>query len=460
MKAISDEMQCLQEEISLSQDQAEESIPARIAHLEEQIKKIDDYILKVQAFRHLAEKQITSKNLLTIEAPENYRVNLNRLRKWAMLIDPKEKKDPSEGDDPYAQKVYLVASCDELFLNRKREEFTKKIDKLKEQETSDLAVSIYQKNARIAQLKEEQKALISSAEFIDFLKCVEVENMKFWNEKTPELYLNTTSDEQIFAPGAYSAAFPIEKEYQDLVKGHLGKFYDETASRILLPVEISLEKEFVMTVSCAPSKDKSLDKGIQNAVLNIINNSTAGKQKIYVIDGVRFNTSSMGTLKQLEKTFALERIPRNQDQITEALEKIVSSFADIDEKLGDFDSVKSYNSAVEEAQKIALTTIVLYGWPNAYLGRNHELLKRIMTNYERYGVSFITVEYKKKEDLNVEVNSGLPEYATHNAIHVRMFPNDCTIELPDKKAQRFVWYSFNDSLSEAYVESLKEYTPK
>ena len=457
IKVISDEIQLHQMAIDSMQNDANKNIPARIEHLEEQIKKIDEYLLKVQAFRHLAEKHISSKNALTIEAPENYRVNLNRLRKWAMLIDPKEKTDPSESDDPYAQKVYLVATCDEFFLNKKKKDFTKKINELKENETSGIAADIHRLEDRIKELQEEQKTLLYSQEFIDFLKDVEAANMKFWNDKSPEIYLNTTSEEQIFAPGAYAVAFPIEKEYQGFVKSQLGKFYDEAGSRILLPVEISLEKEFVMTVSCAPSKDKSLDKGVQNLVLNIVNNSKAGMQKVYIIDGVRFNTSSMGSLRQMENTFALEKIPRNQEQLTETLEKIVATFADIDEKLGDYDSVKNYNSVVEEEKKIALTTVILYGWPNAYTARNHDLLKKIMTNYERYGISFVTIEYKKKEAVTEEVRSSLPEYATHNAIHVRVFPNDCTIELPDKKAQSFVWYVFNDTLSEKYVSTLKEY---
>ena len=456
IKEISDEKKRLQEEIQLKQTDEAENISVRIAHLEEQLKKIDEYVLKVQGFRHLAEKHITSKNILTIEAPENYRVNLNRLRKWAMMIDPKEKTNPSESDDPYAQKVYMVATCDEFFLNKKKKEFTKKIAELKECESVGIVADINQKRKRIDELKVELKDLYYSEEFINFLKDVEVANKKFWNEKSPETYLNTTTDNQFFAPGAYSVAFPIEKEYQGFIKNQLGKFYDEAGSRILLPVEISLEKEFVMTVSCAPSKDKSLDKGLQNMVLNIINNSSAGAQKIYVIDGVRFNTSSMGSLKQLEKTFAMEKIPRNEGQLTETLEKIISTFADIDEKLGDYDSVKSYNDSIEDDKKINLTTIILYGWPNAYTGRNQELLKRIMTNYERYGVSFVTVEYKKKEELTEELKSSLPEYATHNAVHVRVFPNDCTIEFPDKKSQKFVWYSFNDSLSDKFAQSLKE----
>ena len=45
-------------------------IPERIKNLEDQLKKIDEYQLKISGFIQLAEKHMTSKNLLSIEAPE------------------------------------------------------------------------------------------------------------------------------------------------------------------------------------------------------------------------------------------------------------------------------------------------------------------------------------------------------------------------------------------------------
>lgn len=458
IKAISDEIQQTKEKIATLQDESITSIPARITHLEEQLKKIDEYLLKVQAFRQLAEKHISSKNVLTIETPPNYRVNLNRLRKWAMMIDPKEKLDPSESDDPYAQKVYLVATCDEFFLKNKKKEFSDKIAALREQEASETATELSRLKKRLIDLEEDADKFANSGEFLGFLQEVVELNKNFWFEKAPATYVNAEKNVEMFSPGAFALTLPGMERHKECLKEQLGKFYDAEGGRILLPVEIPLDKEFVLTVSCAPSKDKSLDKGIQNIILNIVNNCSAGMQKVYVIDGVRFNASSLGTLRQMENTFAIERIPRNSEQLTDALEKIVSTFADVDEKIGDYDSVKAYNSGVADEQKIALTTVVLYGWPSAYTGRNRELLLKIMTNYERYGISFITVDYKKKEGLNEEVKSSLPEYATHNAIHVRVFPNDCTIELPDRKAQKFVWYVFNDSPSEEYISALKKFT--
>ena len=59
----------------------------------------------------MAEKHIESKNLLTITPRE---LNFNRMRNWAMMIDP------DETDDPYAQRIYIQAKCNEMFLDLKK----------------------------------------------------------------------------------------------------------------------------------------------------------------------------------------------------------------------------------------------------------------------------------------------------------------------------------------------------
>lgn len=454
VKSISEQIHTMEQQIVDLRNGKDSDVPARIANLEEQLVKIDEYVLAIKGIQELAKKNLESQNVLTIEAPPGYRVNINRLRKWAAMIDP------TSANDPYAQRVLAVAKCDERFLEQKREEFTAKLAQLKEKEDGGVINKICELEAKVCNLKEEMDVFAYSARVSQLAKDVVRANERFWFEKVPTHYANDASQSKSFAPGAYAESFPFEADNKEWFKSQFGKFYDPENSRVLLPAEISLDKEFVITISCAPTKDKSLDKGIQNLILNIIHNSVAGLQTVYVIDGVRFNTSSVGTLRQLENTFALGQIPRNQEQITAVLEKIVSSFADIDEILGDCDSVKLYNSTIEkdDSKKIPLTTVVLYGWPNAYEGRNKELLTKMMTNYERYGLSFVTVSYKKEEKVDEEAQNALPEYATHNAIHIRMFPNDTTIRMPEEEPKKFVWYVLNEALPKAYAESLKEHT--
>ena len=81
---------------------------------------------------------------------------------------------------------------------------------------------------------------------------------------------------------------------------------------------------------------------------------------MYVLDAVRFNSASMGSLRALESSCVMEQIPRNPDQLTATLEQIVSGFADTDEILELHDSVSEYNASVDPAKQIPLSTIIVF----------------------------------------------------------------------------------------------------
>ena len=123
----------------------------RIKNLEEALEKADDYLLRVRGFQELAKKNLESTNVLTIEAPPGYRVNLNRLRNWSMLIDP------TASNDPYAQRVFLVAKCDEFFLEQKKVEFAEKIENLKSSGEEQANAEARRLEQEISLLKEELK---------------------------------------------------------------------------------------------------------------------------------------------------------------------------------------------------------------------------------------------------------------------------------------------------------------
>ncbi|OUQ25831.1 hypothetical protein B5E77_10150 [Lachnoclostridium sp. An131] len=426
----------------------------RIERLSGQIEKIEEYLLKIRGFQELAKKNLSSQNVLTIEAPENYRVNLNRLRNWAMMIDP------ASGNDPYAQRVFVVAKCDECFLMKKKKEFTERIEKLREQQTSDAGIRMGSLEKELSELQSELDEYGKSEELREFLDEVKNANRQYWYKESPQEFLAQKETKDFISPGAYLARFDLHTDCQEFFKGRLEEFYDISGKRILLPVEIPADEEFVMTIQCAPTRDRYLDRGLQNLMLNLINSSAAGKQKIYVLDAVRYNASSLGSLKQLENSFALAQIPRNPELLTQALEDIVFSFADIDEKLGEYDSVREYNDAVSSSQPehaLPLTTLIVYGWPRAYTGKNRELLLRIMTNYERYGVSFIVVSYQKRGEEGKSEQYELPEYATHKAIDIQISASRTVICFADSQPLPFTWYVFNDDLSSGFVDSYRKH---
>lgn len=452
---VSKQLQALNDKITKEKNEIEQlsasfsgDSSVRIAKLEEQLVKIDEYLLKIKGFQELAKRNLDSQNVLTIEAPPGYRVNLNRLRNWAMMIDPQS------GNDPYAQRVFVVAKCDECFLNKKQVEFSERIAQLKAEQATGTSAEIEEHKRAIETYRAELNQYALSDAVAAFGRDVVAENQKFWHNAAPAAYTVKKEMPATIAPGAYAAPFAFESEQRRWLKTAMGDFYDADGGRVLLPVEISNTQEYVMTVTCTPSKRKKLDRALQNLVLTTVNENPVGTHKVYVLDAVRFNSASMGSLRALENSCVMEQIPRNPDQLTATLEQIVSGFADTDEILELHDSVSEYNASVDSAKQIPLSTIIVFGWPNSFAGRDRELLQRIMTNYERYGISLVVVTYQNNIKKSGSEKETMPEYAMQNAIQVVMTQSENTITLAGGPPQHFTWYSFNGELSSEYVDSL------
>lgn len=452
---VSKQLQALNDKITKEKNEIEQlsasfsgDSSVRIAKLEEQLVKIDEYLLKIKGFQELAKRNLDSQNVLTIEAPPGYRVNLNRLRNWAMMIDPQSS------NDPYAQRVFVVAKCDECFLNKKQVEFSERIAQLKADQVTGTNAEIEEHKRAIETYRSELNQYALSEEVAAFGRDVVAENQKFWHNTAPTAYVVKKEMPATIAPGAYAAPFAFESEQRRWLKTAMGDFYDADGGRVLLPVEISNTQEYVMTITCTPSKRKKLDRALQNLVLTTINENPVGTHKVYVLDAVRFNSASMGSLRALESSCVMEQIPRNPDQLTATLEQIVSGFADTDEILELHDSVSEYNASVDSAKQIPLSTIIVFGWPNSFAGRDRELLQRIMTNYERYGISLVVVTYQNNIKKSGSEKETMPEYAMQNAIQVVMTQSENTITLAGGPPQHFTWYSFNGELSSEYVDSL------
>ena len=450
------QIQSLCQEISLCEAKAAEinkssfeETAQRIAHLESVLEKIDEYLLKVRAFQELAKKNLSSLNILTIDAPPGYRVNLNRLRNWAMMIDP------SSSDDPYAQRVYVVAKCDECFLLQKQEEFSDTIARLRSNNTVGLKQEADKFLAAADTYRKQLKGYAMSEDVTELAKAVVKANDRFCHGADPAVFSNPAVSPEWIAPGAYSAPLPFEKPQREWLKNQFGHCLDADTGSILFPIELPMNKDFVITVTCSPSRRNILDSGIRNFIFNLIDQSPAGSQKVYLLDALRYNATALGGLKLLENTFAMAAVPRNPEQLTGILEKLLSDFSDVDDIIGTCDSVRDYNRNVEKENRLPLSTLVIYGWPNSYDGEERDLLLRIMTNYERYGVSFVIVTYSNQELKQIYDRPSLPEYAFYNAIHISMVTKNATITFPESKPETFQWYLFDGNITNSYAESLK-----
>jgi len=453
INVINKEIADKKNEIEAITGRRNEELPNRIANLEEQLKKIDEYHLKIDGFRLLAEKNLTSRNALTIEAPPGYRVNLNRLRTWAMMIDP------SSENDPYAQRVYLVAKCDLFFLDQKKEEFQARLAELKADLDNGSVDEMKKLEKEIEQLHTKMSVFILSEEFSEFADKVKRENEKNVYLVPPERYVSNQNDPDSWTIGCAGHPLDAGEEGNKKIKSRLGLYYDEKKKEIFLPLQaLSTEREFAITVSCVPARRRlnDMDAGIRALLLNIIDKGKTGARKVYVIDGERQNSLLVGSLKAIEDSAFLHAVPRNSEIILSTLEQLVASFSDIDDVLDNYDTVIEYNNAPENDHKIQRSVVVLVGYPDAFEEESRKYIKKILSNYERYGISFVAVKISA-ETKEKGAGFGISEYAGEDVVSIKMLTNSSTVKVGNDKESEFLWYTFKQSLSHEYVSFIKGY---
>lgn len=453
VSSINAEIKRAEEQKEIIKKNFAEEVVQRIEKLDESLKKIDVYLDKIQAFQILAEKNLDSKNVLTIIAPPGYKVSLDRLHNWAQMIDP------NSPNDPFAQRVYSVAKCDEMFLKEKKKEFTERKALLEQQKDDGADEEVKSLELRIEQLKAELKSYALSAEVAELTEAVIKANRAYNFTVAPTEYVpKEIIPEKIF-PGAYLAPLPFSKDQRIQLHNMMGDGYDPESGLLSVPVDLDNSTEYIMNIMCSPKESirEKLYGALQNLIMSSIDNNPAGTRKVYFFDAARFMPiTSLGPLKKLVDIvpYVMPAVPTSLEELTGALESIVSGFADTDEILSGFDSVAAYNSSLEDTSKrLPMSTLILLGWPSSYEGRNLDLIQRIMNSYERYGISIITVAYKSSDDGKDDPK--MPEFAYQSAITVRMFNNRSTIQFPGGNEQYFKWYQFSDELSDTYALSLK-----
>ena len=431
-----------------------EEIPARIENLKNQLKKIDEYQEKIDAAKQIAEKHITSKNLPTIEAPEGYRVNLNRLKNWVSYIDPLSE------DDSYAQRVFMVATCDTVFLQQKKVEFEKRLEELENDYKKGAPDEIKELESKITSSTAELHEYLKGDEFGHFVQEVISQNESYEYKETPRDYQPTEKTGEFWVPGAVAFPLNTDSDGRKIIKSFLGEFYDEKNGEVYIPLQcIPRQDEFAMTVTCVPNRHYlgEMDAGLRNLILRMIDESEESSRRIYVFDAIRFNSSIVGSLKDLEDTFIMPSVPRNVETMTESLEKLVSSFSDIDDVLENYDSVYEYNQSVEAKKRIPRSLVIIVGWPKAFDNTQKKYIERIISNYERYGISFIAVkiETTRKKKADEEDNWGLSDYIGEKLVNISITAKNTNITIGDSKEQHFKWYKFKYILDSGYINTVK-----
>ena len=421
-------------------------IRARIENLEAQLADIEKYSRVIERYRVIAEKNLTSKNLLTITPRE---LNFVRLKEWASMIDPEYV------DDPYAQRVYVQCRCNELLLQNKREEFTHTLEQLQQitgpDETAQRALLERKKAAQ----RERCRKLLESEAFAQFAQAVgqaHKADAEPWLKLETEAAARTT-----LSIGAYGEPLPLPEELRSAAKDALGRFYDAKTSSVWLPVELSLEQENLLRINCSAGRDKKLYGGLRQLICSYLRSMPLGQCKVQLLDAVHYNSAVLGPLQVLEGTGVMAAVPRDSEQLTDALRQMISSLSDLDETLGTAESVIEYNRTTEkETERLARQLVILMGSFSELPGESRRLLQRIMANYDRYGITLILIDPQYRPS-SMEKES---EEDFVNQYQIVMSRQRQTLRCNGGAAQVFQWYELQQALPGELVEQIRAFSKK
>ena len=233
---------------------------ARIDNLDKQLKDIGPYYARVEYFRQLAEKNITSKNILSLKALE---LDFNSLRHDAARIDTQNP------NDPYAYRLYVHTRCNEIYLEEKQKEFEEKKALLLSGKNDALEKLKEQVEKTKKQLEHECELYVRSAEFDEFgtlLQRVHLNQSEvmYTDEGLQGSRAYEWKDKTVSIGAVAQPLIILGEEAVKSAKLTLGKYFDEKSQSVLLPIESDSSEEILLNIATATSKENRCFKGISN----------------------------------------------------------------------------------------------------------------------------------------------------------------------------------------------------
>ena len=420
----------------------------RIEELEEQIKKLGEYRDEVETYRIAARKKLTSLNILTITPRE---LNFTRLNNWAYMMDP------TAVDDPYAQRIYVQCECNLMYLNLKEQEYRAAIEDLKNVKAPTQDELLASVRAQQKQILAEYSALLLSEEFSTFVKDLRAAHENYTlSSRLQSLAQEAPAAGAKIGIGAYGQSLPIPEEARPNAAARIGEWYDRKDSMVYLPVEEDLEREVLIRVLCTRAREKNLYNGLQNLILARLAAYPAGHTIFTLLDAVHLNSSALGELRPLEGSGILEEVPRESEAITDRLREIVAEFGEIDEQIGMFDSLEEYNTA-NEATRLPHRMLILIGYPGSFSQEAKDLVRRVLSNYERYGISVVMTD--SETDERTEARE-IPDDIVGGLYRIRMNRQTDMLSKNHSQERSFRWYEWHENLAPSFVTQVRKHDPR
>ena len=279
-------------------------------------------------------------------------------------------------DDRFAAELYTRADGQLRYLEGERSGLEAQYaDKMKRLEAA------YQKNRNqlLSEAQRQEAGLrdtLRGREFSALLTALRGADSLFAGKASGRQAASAHQDE--IALGTQVRPLPLPESFRSLAGEVSGGLYDPAAGGISGPYGFPAEKGFVLLAEYDNGTEKALLSGLQNLVLNLARYRSGDYSRVYFVDPIRYNASSLGCLAELcgGRGALLEPVATSAEDLRAKLKGVMAEIG-VREMQGAF------------AQRPLNCLFVFHSFPQSYDAQAVAQIQQLCASAEHYGISVV-----------------------------------------------------------------------
>lgn len=377
LQKLGNELSCAQQLLYDAHQMYTNSVSAACDALEESLAQNATHTARVNAFIGIAKTHTTKLNQSSAPIPYDN----GKLSRLAVQVNS------GITDDPFATRLYTEATGQLQHLSAERE----RIQRTHESKLRSLETVYGEKKrsakAAISNVESDIRAFLYGKDFGDFISLIEDGRTTF-NTKQPAGTLNRDFYGTVSIGSISLPLFIPQNLYIDAERIAKGLF-DKQKSTIKIPANLSISNGTVIIAEYENSSEGTILGGIQNYILNIARYYSKDYSKIYFMDPIRYNSSSLGCLAELcgDAGSLIDTVPNSIEQLRNKVKSIITE-ANIRE-------VRSNSLGMQRKQN---ALYVFHNFPQSYDATVVAQIQQLCVNAQHYGITVILTNNKSSKN--------------------------------------------------------------
>ncbi len=234
--------------------------------------------------------------------------------------------------------------------------------------------------------------------------------------------------------GRRYTAFPFPKEYHARLKADFGSYFDEVNGRLLIPFYMDVSRGFRILLKCSGELAK-LDEMVEGILYSLLCVDAGEDFLVQYIDRVRLTGEGLGGFQNLlnQKNSLFLNLPACDADVKDCLESVLEQCRSREKLLqwAGVGTVYEWNAGRPKGERKKQLLLILEGFPFSYSSEERNLIRQMIVNAGRWGISFLiatdTGKFElERMDLNkLTASYGLEGFMKLNCPSANIIPATC-----------------------------------